>query len=207
MISKLLSIENLLLLLVVLVTLFCVSFLVSTGSPNRTKLSTPHYSPMHMNAVCSDLMIRNSQSLLKFFSKYTEDESVSFHILNNALSKNIPIYLFFSLAYNESRYKVNAISKRNIGGSRDYGLFQLNSRTYRRYPKRRLLDLSTNCILAGDHLRRNYITHKNWYLALIAYNNGNVKRIPKRTYRHVVNILIYADMIKEDFYNFYKDFK
>lgn len=77
--------------------------------------------------------------------------------------------LVFSVIQVESGFNVNAISP-----TEDVGLFQLNSKVYRNYTRKQLLDPETNIRLGIKHLVdvRNTCIHKSQRDWLVCYNYG-----------------------------------
>ena len=73
------------------------------------------------------LSTRNA--VIEFYESVTGNRDVALAILEYADIYNIPIALAFSLAFNESRYKVRAVNG-NSNASVDRGLFQLNSESF-----------------------------------------------------------------------------
>lgn len=88
--------------------------------------------------------------------------------------------LAVSVAKVESDFNVNCISK-----THDYGLFQLNASTFRRYTVKQLLDPELNIKLGIQYLAevRNESVHQHGYEWVVNYNLGTVKgnkvRYPK----------------------------
>jgi len=143
----------------------------------------------------------NADEIYSFFDQYTGDRVYSISIVNSALAFNIPVPLFFGLCHSESRFNFDAISKSNTNGTRDYGGFQLNSKTYEKYQKTELMDPLTNARLAAAHLARCYEKRGNWYEGLVIYNCGNIKNANQKSLKYLVDILRYADRVERDFYN------
>ena len=73
------------------------------------------------------LISRNA--VVSFYEEITGDRDVTLAILEYADLYDIPLSLAFSLAFNESRYKVQAVNG-NKNASVDRGLFQLNSQAF-----------------------------------------------------------------------------
>lgn len=104
--------------------------------------------------------------------------------------------LIFALMWNESEFisechsdNLDPITQEIL--STDYGLFQLNSRTYKNYTDEQLLDVNTNVRLGVQHLAQNLSDFDgNEKRSVMAYNAGTAKGFapPDRT-------SIYADRI------------
>lgn len=73
------------------------------------------------------LISRNA--VVSFYEEITGDRDVTLAILEYADLYDISLSLAFSLAFNESRYKVRAVNG-NKNASIDRGLFQLNSQAF-----------------------------------------------------------------------------
>jgi len=134
--------------------------------------------------------------IYNFYDNFIGNKEATICIINTALMFDIPIHYFIGLAYQESRFQWRKKSKRNTDGSHDIGLFQLNTKTYKDYDVVYLLEIRNNVRMAGSHLADNYIQAGDYYTALGIYNSGSEKNI---NFKHVRNILLYADKLDESF--------
>jgi hypothetical protein len=170
-----------------------------------------------LNIVQTELQINNlirnmaidgqMEKIYLFYDRYTKNREITILIVNNALSNNIPINIFFGIAYCESRFIPEAVGKKNNDGSKDYGLFQLNSNVYSKYEKKYLMRPVNNIRLAASHLLNNYEKYNNWYEGIMAYNGGNTREVPNRVIKYMVNVYRYAEKIDIEFYKYIKNIK
>lgn len=136
-----------------------------------------------------------------FFIMETGKERVSRAIIHYSLKHNVPVISSFSLSYIESRYKVTA-SRKNTNKSRDYGLYQLNNKSFPKYSRSQLIDIDINVNSGLAYF--SYLLQKfdNPNLAVAAYNAGPNRvlqgRIPSSTFFHVCNFGVKADQIYVD---------
>lgn len=138
-----------------------------------------------------------------FYDKIIGNKKITYLIVTNALVNGIPVNLFMSLAYTESRYCETAIGKNlNSAGeisSYDYGLFQLNSNTFKEYTREYLLDPENNARLAAQHLLELYKRYGTWYEATLGYNAGNTLLIKNKTVKHFVSVLSFQEELDTKF--------
>ena len=137
-----------------------------------------------------------ADDVYNFYNGFIKNRIATIYIISTALIFKIPVHYFIGLAYQESRFDFDEISKRNTDGSIDIGGYQLNSNQYKKYKIDYLLELENNIRLAGAHLTANYLNAGDWYTAVGIYNAGNENNV---NFRHVRNILLYADMLDEKF--------
>ena len=137
-----------------------------------------------------------ADEVYNFYNGFIKNKEASIWIVNTALNYDIPIHYFIGLAYQESSFRVKVKSKIKPDGSFDIGLFQLNTKVYKDYDVVYLLEIRNNVRMAGSHLADNYIQAGDYYTALGIYNSGNENNI---NFRHVRNILLYADKLDESF--------
>ena len=138
----------------------------------------------------------NADDIYSFYDGFIKNKEATIWIVNTALNYDIPIHYFIGLAWQESNFDWREKSKRNKDGSHDIGMFQLNTKVYKDYDVVYLLEIRNNVRMAGSHLADNYIQAGDYYTALGIYNSGNEKNI---NFKHVRNVLLYADMLDEKF--------
>ncbi len=130
--------------------------------------------------------------VIQLYGTIAGDREVARLILNNSLVKKIPVNLAFALCKQESQFKSDA-TNRNIKDGKtlsiDYGLFMLNSQTFRTQLKSNgkdwLLIPENNVDLGTTHLQELYFRHgESWDLAIIRYNG----RYSRGADGHLVNV-------------------
>ena len=137
-----------------------------------------------------------------FYAHITENTEISSAILEYADANDIPPSLAFALAYTESRYKPSAVN-RNVNGTIDRGLFQLNSASFPRLTEAEFFDPKTSARYGLAHLKYCLSVAENEVAALAMYNAG-VTRIkndstPRRTLNYISHILRYRQTLDELF--------
>ena len=130
--------------------------------------------------------------VIQLYGTIAGDREVARLILNNSLVKKIPVNLSFALAKQESQFKSDA-TNRNIKDGKtlsiDYGLFMLNSQTFRTHLKSNgkdwLLLPENNVDLGTTHLQELYFRHgESWDLSIVRYNG----RFSRGADEHLVNV-------------------
>lgn len=129
--------------------------------------------------------------------KYLEDEigdrSIATWLADYCMYYEVNPFLAVSLMRVESEYTDRAISRPNQNGTRDYGLFQLNSSVYRRLTVRELLNPKNNIRLGVSHLAKDLKSQPSVVQALYAYNAGPSRvregKIPATTLSYANKIL------------------
>ncbi len=133
--------------------------------------------------------------VIALYGNITGDREIARLILNNCLVRKIPVNLGFALCKQESNFVWTTATKNVKGGkilSTDYGLFQLNSATFRskyaEYGKAWILAPENNVDLGLEYLRQLYDRHgDSWDRAIIRYNG----RFEKGADEHLINIYKY----------------
>jgi soluble lytic murein transglycosylase-like protein len=137
------------------------------------------------------------EATLAFCASLTRSVPVAEAILANAERYGVPASLAFALAFEESKFTVEAIN-RNVG-SIDRGLFQLNSKSFPSLKIEEFYDLKINAKYGLSHLQHCLRSGGNEVAALAMYNagNGRVDRgaTPKKTLDYVFRILKYQENI------------
>ena len=115
--------------------------------------------------------------------------------------EKLPIETVFALVFTESKFKTNAINLNSH--SKDFGLFQLNSRTFRHLTKEELFDLETNVMLGTQYLKYAYSLMNDTNKALAVYNAGPSRPlrgiIPVTTQKYIKKINIYTKILINEF--------
>lgn len=137
-----------------------------------------------------------------FYTSVTGSRDVACAVLEAADRNDIPLSLAFSLAYTESRYKVNAVNK-NRNASIDRGLFQLNNRSFPALVEGDFFDPYVSAKYGMSHLRHCLDTAGNEVSALAMYNAGTNRvrndATPQVTLNYVSNIISYRQGLDELF--------
>ncbi len=143
-------------------------------------------------------MIREGrvEEVYRFYDGYTANRDITFLLVSNAITYEIPIHFLFGLAWTESEFYPNAVNGGgNTDGTADYGLMQLNSHTYRDFDQAYLMTPENNVRLSCEHLRRDYDRYGNWYEALLAYNAGNTELVRNSTIKHFIEVMEFSKML------------
>lgn len=137
-----------------------------------------------------------------FYLRVTGNRNVTFAILEAANRENIPLSLAFSLAYTESRFNSRAVN-RNVNGSIDRGLFQLNDRTFPQLETADFFSLQVSAQYGMKHLRFCRSVANDDLVAVAMYNAGITRvkenRTPKSTLSYVSNIAKYRARLDAEF--------
>lgn len=150
------------------------------------------YHRMEINQLVMDSWGDWGFDVLAFYAEETGDSSIARHIIIQALAYEVPLNIAFSLAKHESEYFPDAINgDKNKNGSVDYGIFQLNNRTFPNYTKKELLDPLTNCHLGVWYLKHRSREYDTWEEAIMAYNSGYAERMNYNSFKHMLRIMDY----------------
>jgi len=140
-------------------------------------------------------------SVLAFFGTLTKSQTIAAAILDNAERLAVSPTLAFALAYEESKFAIEAVN--NNGDSVDRGLFQLNSRSFPRLSKAQFFDPATNARNGIAHLDFCLDKGGNEVAALAMYNAGHNRvakdGTPQKTLNYVFRIQKYQENIKSLF--------
>lgn len=152
-------------------------------------------------------------SIIKTFNVYNVDIIDAIHYTEKYVDyydNPIDIKIFLSLVYTESRFNRYAINDRNSNGSIDYGICQLNNRTFPNMDIDEFFDIETNIKHSIEYikflkewLRANveFVNDYNIeYYTLASYNCGigavQKNRIPKSTKKYIKKIMKLKNEIK-----------
>lgn len=132
-------------------------------------------------------------SIVFYTENITNDARISRAIVKNSLKNNIPVNLAFSLAYKESRFKIEAYN--DNGKSRDRGLFQLNDSYRQNWSIEDFYNINKNSFEGTRYLKEMIeLNEDDIKQALYCYNAGPTKVrkygiIPERTKLYALEIL------------------
>jgi soluble lytic murein transglycosylase-like protein len=156
---------------------------------------------MEINEVVMEF--EGQERVIDFYASYTGNRSIAQVIVSEAVANQIPVNLAFSLAWAESRYNPRAISGRNVHGTRDWGLFQLNDGGRPSWNRDDFFDVGKNASSAMVFLRHCIDEMGSVRMGLAAYNAGvyGVRQwgVPASTRRHVHAILTYEKELDRSF--------
>jgi hypothetical protein len=131
--------------------------------------------------------------VIGYFAQVCGSWGVAAAILDNAAGYEIPSALAFALCWEESRFNPRAVNQKNVNGSIDRGLFQLNSSSFPNLQTQAFFNIATNARLGMSHLRHCLDEGKTEIAGLAMYNagTGRVRSIgtPKSTLDYVHRIL------------------
>jgi hypothetical protein len=141
--------------------------------------------------------------VVEFFSTVADSRVLAAIILGEAAASDIPPALAFALCWEESRYTVRAVSAKNLNGSIDRGLFQLNNLSFPKLKEADFFNPETNARYGMRHLRWCLDTAGSEIAGLAMYNAGanrvQSNNTPKRTLDYVSRILDLRNRIEEAF--------
>lgn len=142
------------------------------------------------------------KAVIDFYTDITQSKEIALAVLEYAHKYDIPPTLAFSLAYNESRYKIYAVNK-NSNTSVDRGLFQLNSSSFPNFTEKDFFDPYTSAKQGLAFLRYCIDVGGNEISALAMYNAGTNRvkdnRTPQMTLKHISNIVTYQKGLEKLF--------
>jgi hypothetical protein len=131
--------------------------------------------------------------VILFFTRICGSRDVAEAVLSNAENHNVSPSLAFALCWEESRYRVDAVNRRNRDGSIDRGLFQLNNRSFPALTDTDFFNPRVNAWYGMGHLRFCLDTGGSEIAALAMYNAGTGRvrstGAPKNTLDYVSRIL------------------
>ncbi len=189
---------------IVLLTLFLTLALASLSVPSQEPISVSDNEPA-IGETMSLTLYRNPEtkaSVLDFFTRVAKDPQVAHSILTACDENNVSPILAFALVQKESHFKPHAVGY-NIG-SRDVGLFQLNSNVYPFLSFQDATDPLINSRLGVRHLKKSVMMGQDIATGLAIYNAGIIRvkanRIPPTTRNYVSEILSRIEMLENDFF-------
>jgi len=134
----------------------------------------------------NNIIKKKKDEFIHLYGKFITDNEIAKVIINVSLSKDIPINIAFALAKVESNFNIRAIRKNKT--SIDYGLFQLNNKSF---PNVDYFDLYVNTKIALSYLKELYMRTDSWELAIVYYNSGFRRiSVPVNSLNHLRKVLI-----------------
>lgn len=138
-----------------------------------------------------------------FLTKKIKSEEIVQTVLLYTLKRDLDIKVVFALVFIESSFSNNATNKSNKNASQDFGLFQINSNTFRHLSKKEFFHLETNVKLGTEYLQYAFGFDPDPRVALAIYNAGPSRPLrgetPESTKKYVKKILTYADILEKAF--------
>ncbi len=139
--------------------------------------------------------------VVSFLEQKTGSEQITETILFFTEKENLHLETVFSLVSIESGFRPSAVNRNS--SSRDFGLFQLNSRTFRRFTEEELLQIETNVAFGTRYLRYAFNLMTDTNSALAVYNAGPSRPlrgiIPVSTQAYIKKINKYAKQLVYEF--------
>jgi hypothetical protein len=146
---------------------------------------------------------RNSflrDGVISFFGAIIHSDELAALILAQAEAFNIAPAMALALCWEESRYSVRAVNRKNSNNSIDRGLFQLNCCSFPNLQEEDFFNPFTNAYYAMSHLRWCLNTGGSEVAALAMYNAGTNRvhtgGTPKKTLDYVSRILSYRQKVE-----------
>lgn len=187
-----------------LTTLFFAMALFNLHEP-ASKYSESYETEPAVGEQMSLTLYRNPEtrdSVLDFFARVAGNPAIAQSILTACDENNISPILVFALVHKESRFNPKAVGY-NIG-SRDVGLFQLNSNVYPKLSYNEATDPLINSRLGVIHLKASIEIGNDIAKGLAIYNAGTKRvlsnQIPPTTRKYVADILSRIEVLEKDFF-------
>jgi hypothetical protein len=141
--------------------------------------------------------------VISFFTHICGSRNIAEAVLTNAEKYNVSPSLAFALCWEESRYKPTAVNRRNLNGSIDRGLFQLNNRSFPALTDAEFFNPQVNARHGIAHLRWCLDSGGSEITALAMYNAGagrvSSDGTPKRTLDYIARVLASRQKIENLF--------
>jgi len=143
------------------------------------EIEKPYYEREEINAKIKELQTNGGYSaVIDLYASISKDSNIAACILNNCLVFGVPVNVGFALCKRESNFNPK-VRKNNKGNNKktisyDYGLYQLNSTTFKTLIKQNgvdwLMEPENNIRVGLQHLRVLYDKYGSWDEAVIKYN-------------------------------------
>ena len=160
-------------------------------------------SGIDVNKFIMEMEERNRmEEIYVFYDQYTRNRNITELLIEKAIEKEIPVNKLFALSNIESSFIPESINK-NINNSIDYGLFQLNSKSFPHYSSSDLLNIHMNVDLATDFIKNKYEYYGNWEETFIAYNAGNTNKVHNSTIKYFVKLQECENKIDKNMNNYF----
>jgi len=171
-----------------------------TGGGNffkKTRLEQrDHVREMYHQSESRDMVI-------DFFTQLCSSREVAEAILVSADWFKIPPSLAFALAWEESELNPLAVNAKNLNGSVDRGLFQLNNRSFPHIETQAFFSPDVNSWYGMSHLRYCIDTGRSEIAALAMYNAGTSRvsssGAPKATLDYISRVMENKSKIENSF--------
>jgi soluble lytic murein transglycosylase-like protein len=141
--------------------------------------------------------------VVAFFAELTGSRELAAVVLANTAVFDLSPALAFSLCWEESRYKPQAVNTENRNGTVDRGLFQLNSASFPSLEEEDFYNPSINAWYGLSHLRWCLDIAGTEVAGLAMYNAGTSRvrsgGTPKNTLDYISRILKGRQQIEEAF--------
>jgi hypothetical protein len=167
------------------------------------------HSPVMQSKKRQDIILESYRDPLfrhdveAFFSAMTRSPQIAAEILIQAEEFDISPALAFALAWEESRYNPQAVSKKNANGSVDRGLFQLNDLSFPKLSESEFFDFRINSYYGITHLKWCLDTGGSELVGLAIYNAGstriNTDQTPRKTLSYASRVMDFKERIEESF--------
>lgn len=127
-------------------------------------------------------------SVIEVYSTICKDPEIISLIVFKCLEKNIPVNLGMALVEQESGFNPKALniqkSPEDKVISKDIGLWQNNTRTFKKFKEADLWNIRINNENGAQHLLEKYNEYGSWEEAVMRYNGWG-----DRAVTHLVNVL------------------
>ncbi len=138
---------------------------------------------------------QSRETIISLFSAIVNSDTIARIILEEADSYNLAPALMTAVAWEESRFNINAVNRN--ANSIDRGLFQLNSLSFPNLTETDFFDPALNTRYAASHLRWCLDYAGSEVAALAMYNAGTARvqkgQTPKKTLDYVSRILAFKE--------------
>lgn len=139
-----------------------------------------------------------------FLVKKTGSKEIVDTVLLYTNKKNLSIKTVFALVFVESSYSKQAVNYNET--SKDLGLFQLNTTTFRHLTNEDFFHLETNVNMGTSYLKYAFNLDPDPQIALAIYNAGPRRPLrgetPDSTKLYVQKILAQADALEKSFISY-----
>ena len=173
------------------------------GNPQHRAAVLPAVPPsmLGVNSIIESL--KDRAAAIEFYGRFSGNEGIAETIMERALELDLPVHVAFALAWRESRFDPRAVSPPNRGGTRDWGLFQLNDGGRRDWSAGDFFNVEKNTHNALSYLRQCIASMGDLELGLAAYNAGiygvRTRGIPATTRKYIQSILAYEKGLDKAF--------
>ena len=180
------------LLLVALIAYFVMLFIIEGEKPKKIieyiVKEQQYYSRDDINnVVLNDITGDSQNDIYTLFDKLTGDRVITFYIVNNSLTYDVPISISLAIAMTENpQFNPDATNKNN-NGSIDVGIFQTNTNTFQDYTVDDLLKPNINIRCGIWLLAEEKKRYGTWTEAICQYHRGN--KIDQKGLKYIDDVL------------------